>query len=57
MAILTQEKLQKDKDIEIPINQTALMKSKHTGWISKAVQEINLSRKEKIIKCYADTGT
>ena len=32
------------------------MKSKLTEWISKAVQEMNLSRKEKIIKCYADTG-
>ena len=56
MATLTQEKLQKNEDVEIPINQTAVMKSKLTEWISKAVQEMNLSRKEKIIKCYADTG-
>ena len=32
------------------------MKSKLTEGISKAVQEMNLSRKEKIVKCYADTG-
>ena len=33
-----------------------IMKSKLTEGISKAVQEMNLSRKEKLVKCYADTG-
>ena len=33
-----------------------IMKSKLTEGISKAVQQKNLSRNEKIVKCYADTG-
>ena len=33
-----------------------IMKSKLTEGISKAIQEMNHSRKEKIAKCYADTG-
>ena len=32
------------------------MNSKLIEGISQAVQEVNLSRKEKIVKCYADTG-
>ena len=33
-----------------------IMKSNLTEGISKAVQQMNLSRNEKIDKCYADTG-
>ena len=51
--------IESDKQpVSIDVDETfSICKNRpYTEGISKAVQEMNLSRKEKIVKCYADTG-
>ena len=58
VSSFTQNKLKKNEDVVLPINESAVMKAKLTEWISQAVQEMQQSkqREEKILQCYEKTG-
>ena len=51
-STFTQDKLKKNEDFVLPINEFAVMIAKLTVWISQAVQEMQQSkpRKEKIFQ-------
>ncbi len=58
VSTFTQDKLKKNEDIVLSINESAVMKAKLTEWISQAVQEMTQSkqREEMFLQCYEKTG-
>ena len=57
-STLMQDKLKKNEDFVLPINEFAVMIAMLTVWISQAVQVMQQSkqRKEKILQCCEKTG-
>ena len=58
VSTFTQEKLKKNEDVILPINESTVMKAKLTEWISKAVCEMQQvkEREENILGCYQKTS-
>ena len=56
VSSLTQEQLKQNQEVNLPINESAVMKAMLTAWIGEAVQEMNASKREKVQRCYAKIG-